>query len=64
MAATASFPANTALRTSSTVRFAAPASPSLWTVLGQALQMAHLVGESGPVSSRQLRQVKALAGRL
>lgn len=40
------------------------AAPSIWTLLSQSLEMARIVGEYGPVSGRQLRQVRIIAGQL
>ena len=53
--------------TSAPSRVTATASKSpasIWTLISRALEMARLVGESGPVSAQRLKHVKALAARL
>ncbi|WP_151447783.1 hypothetical protein [Lacisediminimonas profundi] len=45
-------------------RPAKSAGSSLWALLSQSLEMAHIVGEQGPVSTTQMEQIRSLAARL
>lgn len=40
------------------------AATSIWALLGKSLEMAHIVGDNGAVTRRQLARVRALAARL
>ena len=47
-----------------TASTAAKSPASVWTLMSRALEMARLVGESGPVSAQRLKHIKALAASL
>ncbi|MDO8298085.1 MAG: hypothetical protein Q7T64_00190 [Lacisediminimonas sp.] len=45
-------------------RPAKSASPSLWSLISKSLEMAHIVGEFGSVSNRQMAQIRSIAAKL